>query len=514
MLLGEFECGHAIVAHYHRQRHAAHVAWRCVDLELAAIAETEHRAPELAKLRAHRRILRIDKEADQAAAQQTIVIDLAPLGRQTELLQARPVDVSGTGHERIAARLVVDQMLLDPVHAAHAGGDGLAHVGGGELRQRSQQLRRRQLAGAVGGGNRIGIDALLAFVELRERIRQRLLQFWRECEAVVTGAVRVRHHPARAALRFAQLQPRLRATDDAALLAHLRTVGVTHAHRDTPGLRGAGGRAQRQVALLLQAQRRGLAGAAIHIDLHQRHPGLVDETQERRLDRDRIGALRRDRVDQVGAGGVAARVRLQVGPHAVAERCLANVVLEHRQHRATLLVGDAVERTLDFGEVVDRLADAARAGEAVDAHRAQTAFENAAVGMRFGPQLAVDLVAHPGRERLVEPQVVPPLHRDQVTEPLVRELVRADAPETLAFAHRRILVREHQAVAVDDQAGVLHRAGGKVGRGDVVELVEWVWRAEIVLQRFHYRRRIGQRIRHATTLPLGGDATQRDRVFT
>src|SRR2546422_6427376 len=38
---------------------------------------------------------------------------------------------------------------------------------------------------------------------------------------------------------------------------------------------------------------------------------------------------------------------------------------------------------------------------------------------------------HPRGEPLVQPQVVPPRHRDQVAEPLVRDLVRDDAVDLL-----------------------------------------------------------------------------------
>src|SRR3546814_8144793 len=66
---------------------------------------------------------------------------------------------------------------------------------------------------------------------------------------------------------------------------------------------------------------------------------------------------------------------------------------------------------------------------------------------------------------------------DVCSSDLVRQLVRADAPECLTAPHRRGFVGEHQAVAVDDEAGVLHRARPEIRRGQVVELGEQIGRA-------------------------------------
>ena len=48
-----------------------------------------------------------------------------------------------------------------------------------------------------------------------------------------------------------------------------------------------------------------------------------------------------------------------------------------------------------------------------------------------------DLVGHPRGERLVQPEVVPPRHRHQVAEPLVRELVRDHLGDALLLRQRR-----------------------------------------------------------------------------
>jgi len=47
------------------------------------------------------------------------------------------------------------------------------------------------------------------------------------------------------------------------------------------------------------------------------------------------------------------------------------------------------------------------------------------------------LVLHPGGETLVEPQIIPPRHGDEITEPLVCHLVRDDHGDVLPITFGR-----------------------------------------------------------------------------
>ena len=107
-----------------------------------------------------------------------------------------------------------------------------------------------------------------------------------------------------------------------------------------------------------------------------------------------------------------------------------------------------------------------------------------------GPPVVDDLVGHPGGERLVEPQVVPPDHRHQVAEPLVRELVRDHLGDALLHRQRRgRRVEQQRHLAEGDRARVLHRAGLEVGHADLIELAERVGEAEVVLEPRQHRGR-------------------------
>ena len=84
---------------------------------------------------------------------------------------------------------------------------------------------------------------------------------------------------------------------------------------------------------------------------------------------------------------------------------------------------------------------------------------------------------HVLRERLVEPEVVPPLHRHEVAEPHVRHLVadRVGARQQLVAGGRPAV---EVLVAEGDAARVLHRARVELGHEDLVVLPERVADAE------------------------------------
>mmetsp|Transcript_3611 Transcript_3611/g.8891 ORF Transcript_3611/g.8891 Transcript_3611/m.8891 type:complete len:319 (-) Transcript_3611:209-1165(-) len=90
-------------------------------------------------------------------------------------------------------------------------------------------------------------------------------------------------------------------------------------------------------------------------------------------------------------------------------------------------------------------------------------------------------VSDPRGEALVEPEVRPPAHRNQVPEPLVRQLVRHDVGDPLLGDERTVdLVDEEIRLPVGYEPPVLHGACGKVRQSDHVELGEGIGDAEVV----------------------------------
>ena len=101
---------------------------------------------------------------------------------------------------------------------------------------------------------------------------------------------------------------------------------------------------------------------------------------------------------------------------------------------------------------------------------------------RRGVLRCLALAQHRGErgEGLVEPQVVPPLHRDEVAEPHVRHLVQHRLGASLV-AVARDLAPEDVVLQECHGACVLHRTGVELGHEQLVVLAECVWHAEVLV---------------------------------
>ena len=218
-----------------------------------------------------------------------------------------------------------------------------------------------------------------------------------------------------------------------------------------------------------------LAGAHQRIaDLPDPAVGQLEDGLPRRLG---------ESAPQIVGGRVGLAVLAHVQPDSVAEPILAQVALDHPEDRATLLVGDGVERLACLLRVLHLGADGVRALERVEVQGGALAdleIHPHAPGWLPGVD---DLVGHPGGERLVEPEVVPPDHGDEIAEPLMRELVRDHLSDALLHVERRGLrIEQERHFPERDGRGVLHRARLEVGNSDLVQLAVRVRLAEVVLE--------------------------------
>jgi hypothetical protein len=83
---------------------------------------------------------------------------------------------------------------------------------------------------------------------------------------------------------------------------------------------------------------------------------------------------------------------------------------------------------------------------------------------------------HPGGKVLIQPDIVPPFHGDQVAEPLMGHFMREDADDSLMSVYRSgLVVNGQKGLAIGDGRGVFHGAGGKIGKGNEVELLEGIF---------------------------------------
>ena len=199
--------------------------------------------------------------------------------------------------------------------------------------------------------------------------------------------------------------------------------------------------------------------------------------------RDRLARRRRQCVPEVARVGIVVAVLDEVVVESFSKTLGAEEVFEHPQHGAALAVADRVEELSDLGGVLDLLVDGVRVLQAVEAEGASGVLRHEArPRIPLREEMVDRLVAHPRREALVQPKRVPPRHRYEVPEPLVRHLVRDNARHDLLRARRGVLgVDEYGNLAVGYRAPVLHRARREVGYGDVVHLFERVRDAEVLV---------------------------------
>ncbi len=189
------------------------------------------------------------------------------------------------------------------------------------------------------------------------------------------------------------------------------------------------------------------------------------------------GALQgRQKVLQLGvAPGVLAEVVADAGQEVV-EPDVGHELLEHR---GALGVGDAVEVDLDGLHVGDVGGDRVRGGKLVLPVGPGLLDVGEGGPRRLAPAGGLGLAQHRhvGRERLVQPQVVPPAHGDQVAEPHVGHLVQDRLGAAL---HDGVGDARAEDVVLQegDRPGVLHRARVELRHEQLVVLAEGVADAE------------------------------------
>ena len=188
-----------------------------------------------------------------------------------------------------------------------------------------------------------------------------------------------------------------------------------------------------------------------------------------------------ERGEEIRQRRIAPGVSAEIVAHSLAEAVVAEEGDQLLQHGCPLAVGDAVE--IEECRVGVRHLAGDRVGGRQLILLVGPGFHPRVKG---GPGVVAEArralhreVGHVGGERLVEPEVVPPLHRDEVAEPHMRHLVEHHfgAVEPLNFGRR---VAEDHPLRVGDAAHILHRAHVELGHEDLVVLPEGVAKVEEV----------------------------------
>ena len=178
-----------------------------------------------------------------------------------------------------------------------------------------------------------------------------------------------------------------------------------------------------------------------------------------------------DRVPQVARLGVRVRVRGQVVAHPSRNVSSPRYCSQHAQQRPALLVGQHVEHALGLGRRAHLVLDRAGAGQRVGLEGDRAFQAERRPPLPVGAERVAGGDLHERGERLVQPDAVPPAHRDEVAEPHVGQLVADDVGDELLLDLGAVgRVDQQQVLAERDAADVLHRSGGEVGQRDQVDL--------------------------------------------
>ena len=297
--------------------------------------------------------------------------------------------------------------------------------------------------------------------------RQRAQQAGRVGGAIVATGAGIREHPRHAGAVEAH---RARLISDHFTRGR-RPARDFEADRNLPASALALRLVDEKALLLERDGRPAVRARDRHIE--QRRTRLIDEGRQNALDR--LSGGRGDRLPEVFGRRVRVRVCLKIVVDALPERVRADVALDHPQHSRALLVRDRVEGLVDLRRRLDVGVNRARRLQRIERQRGLILLgfvdRDGPVRMRGGERL----VGHPGREAFVQPEVVPPLHRHEIAEPLVRHLVGQNRRDLLPRAGRgRLRVRQQIRLAIENRGGILHGARREIRHRHHVELSERV----------------------------------------
>jgi len=188
---------------------------------------------------------------------------------------------------------------------------------------------------------------------------------------------------------------------------------------------------------------------------------LVDPVAQ--LDADVVAGALVPLLEELGLGGVAVLVDLEVVAQSLHELFVAHVLPEHTHDCAALVVAYGIEDFVHVLGLVDGHANGVRGLETVELECAQTNVVHKRVHvLEFGLQPVSAESLDKGCKRLVQPQVIPPLHCYQVAEPLVGQLVADYLRHPDLLVHACILANEQVDFPLSHQTPILHGARFKL----------------------------------------------------
>ena len=180
--------------------------------------------------------------------------------------------------------------------------------------------------------------------------------------------------------------------------------------------------------------------------------------------------------------GVSISVALEVEGNTLEEGLDAKVRGQHANHRAPLEVADLVENLIDIESVANLDLDGVRSADRVEEESLVHALVDE---LRPHLPVRVEVVGRkptsPGSETLVKPELIPPVHSNKVTEPLVSKFVGNNVGNAVAESGLgELLVKKNSGHTVGDKTPVLHGAVGELVDGQDIALGKGVVDLELL----------------------------------
>src|SRR5437870_7893991 len=168
--------------------------------------------------------------------------------------------------------------------------------------------------------------------------------------------------------------------------------------------------------------------------------------------------------------GVAVAEFLQILSDALLEILGANIGLDHSKDTCAFPVTDLIEQFLNLFRVMDLRHDGMGLGQSVAAHRARCGCSDKILpDLPFWIGSVSGLEVHESGEALVQPEIVPPFHCDQISKPHVSNLMGDHMSYGFPSPDTRVLVYMQENFSVGYGSPVLHRPVGKFWDGYIVE---------------------------------------------
>ena len=176
--------------------------------------------------------------------------------------------------------------------------------------------------------------------------------------------------------------------------------------------------------------------------------------------------------EEVGEARVRVLPLLDVALDAAEEGVLCHVGHQLTQDTGALVVSDRVEVQVNGLDVGDIGRDRMGGGQLILAARAGLVLVGEGhPSILEARRLDLGEHRHKGCEALVQPEVIPPAHRDQVAEPHVGHLVEDGVRAILADRLRHLGTKQHGLVE-RDAADVFHGPGAELWDEELIVFLE------------------------------------------